>query len=339
MGIGRQAAIHAGIPHHVPAYSLNMVCGSGMKAAMDACAHIKAGEARVVVAAGTENMSQIPFALPASVREGVRPGNLELVDLLISDGLTDAFHHYHMGITAENIATTLGITREQQDKFALMSQTRAAAAYEQGRFEEEMVPVAVAGRKGMNIIDQDEYPKADTALSALSRLKPAFCENGTVTAGNASGLNDGASALLIASEEAVEQYRLTPLAEIASYFQSGVAPEIMGLGPVEATMGALQRAGLRLDEIDICECNEAFAAQTLGVIRELSRNTGMSSETLLARTNINGGAIALGHPLGASGNRIIVSLLYEMRRRGARHGLATLCIGGGMGTAIILKNV
>ncbi|ATF95525.1 Acetyl-CoA acetyltransferase [Cedecea neteri] len=339
MGIGRQVAVQAGIPHHVPAYSLNMVCGSGMKAVMEGCAHIKAGESRVVVAAGTENMSRIPFALDAQVRGGVRPGNVELQDLLISDGLTDAFHQYHMGLTAENIAVKLGISREQQDQFAFLSQFKAAAALEQGRFKKEIIPVEVSGRHGVSRIDQDEYPKPDTTLSKLSRLTPAFCAKGTVTAGNASGLNDGASALLIASEEAVEQYRLEPMAEILSYAQAGVDPEIMGLGPVQATLRALAGARLRLDEIDICECNEAFAAQTLGVLQELSRETGVSFDTLLARTNPNGGAIALGHPLGASGNRIVVSLLYEMRRCGARHGLATLCIGGGMGTAIILKSL
>lgn len=339
MGLGRQVALRAGIPDSVPAYTLNMVCGSGMKAIMDACAHIKSGDASIVVAAGTESMSQIPYALPGNARWGTKPGHLELRDLLVSDGLTDAFHHDHMGLTAENVAKKLGITRAQQDEFALLSQTRAAAAQEHGRFEVEIAPVDFKIRQGRQTLTQDEYLKPDTTLERLSQLKPAFSPEGTVTAGNASGLNDGASALMIASEAAVREHRLTPLAEIISYYQAGITPELMGLGPVAASQGAMARAGLHLNDIDLFECNEAFAAQALGVIHELCRESGVPVETFLERTNVNGGAIALGHPLGASGNRIVVSMLYEMRRRNARHGLATLCIGGGMGTAVILKNV
>ncbi|NDO82196.1 acetyl-CoA acetyltransferase [Citrobacter sp. NCU1] len=339
MGVGRQVALAAGIPDRVPAYTLNMVCGSGMKAVMDACAHIKAGDAEVVIAAGTESMSQIPFTVPADIRCGIRPGHLELRDLLISDGLTDAFNRYHMGFTAENIARRLEISREEQDRFALASQRKAVAAVSQGRFVDEIVPVEVKSRSGLLTVAQDEHPRDGVTIEKLAALSPAFTDRGTVTAGNASGLNDGASAILVVSEAAVEKYHLQPLVEIESYHQVGVAPDVMGLGPVGACLGALGKAGLLIDNIDLCECNEAFAAQALGVIQEIARLTRTPAEALLARTNVNGGAIALGHPLGASGNRILVTLLYEMRRRGAGRGLATLCIGGGMGTAVILKNM
>lgn len=339
MGIGRQVALAAGIPDEIPAYTLNMVCGSGMKTVMDACAHIKAGDAEIVIAVGTESMSQIPFAVPADVRRGVRPGNLEMRDLLICDGLTDAFHRYHMGFTAENIAQQLEISREEQDLFALASQRKALAAISHGLFVDEIVPVEVNTRDGLLTVMQDEPPRDSVTIETLSALSPAFTESGTVTAGNASGLSDGASAILIASEAAVDKYHLQPLMEIESYHQAGIAPDLMGLGPVAASLGALEKAGLSIDNIDLCECNEAFAAQTLGVIREIARNTRTTETALLARTNVNGGAIALGHPLGASGNRILVTLLYEMRWRGAGRGLATLCIGGGMGTSVILKNV
>lgn len=339
MGIGRQVALQSGISVQTPAYTLNMVCGSGMKAIMDACAHIKCGDASMVIAAGTENMSQIPFALSGSIRCGLRTGHTELLDLLVNDGLTDAFHHSHMGITAENIAKKLGITRAQQDEFAVLSQMKAALAQERGCFDVETAPVEVVSHKETTLVAKDEYTRPDTTFEKLARLHPAFSAIGTVTAGNASGLNDGASAVIVASEEAVRQHHLVPLAEIVSYHQAGIEPELMGLGPVAATNGALTKAGLQLSDVDLCECNEAFAAQALGVIHELCREHGMPVSTLMERTNVNGGAIALGHPLGASGNRIVVSLLYEMRRRKVPYGLATLCIGGGMGTAIILKNV
>ncbi|UXI03799.1 acetyl-CoA C-acetyltransferase [Photobacterium sp. TY1-4] len=340
MGPGRQAALYAGIPQEVPAYTLNMVCGSGMKTVMDAAAHIKAGDADLVVAAGAENMSQIPFCVPASIRDGQKMGGLELADLLINDGLTDVFNNYHMGVTAENVVAKVGLTREQQDNFALASQQKAVAAIEQGKFAEEIVPVEVTVRRKTAVVDTDEYPKADASIEGLASLRPAFKkEGGSVTAGNASGINDGASAIIVASETAVQKYGLTPLAEIESYAQAGVAPEVMGLGPVPAVTKALDKAGLSIGDIGLFEFNEAFAGQALGVLHELAGELDTQVEDLAERSNVNGGAIALGHPLGASGNRIIVSLLHEMRRRGTKYGLATLCVGGGMGTAIVLKNV
>ncbi|MBD8514170.1 acetyl-CoA C-acetyltransferase [Photobacterium sp. CAU 1568] len=339
MGPGRQAAIFAGIPDQVPAYSLNMVCGSGMKAVMDAAAHIKAGDAELVVAAGAENMSQIPFTVPASIRDGQKMGNMQLTDLLINDGLTDVFNQYHMGVTAENVVEKVGLTREQQDNFALASQQKAVVAIEQGKFAEEIVSVEVKVRRETKTVDTDEYPKADATLEGLQKLRPAFKPEGSVTAGNASGINDGASAIIVASAAAVEKYGLTPLAEIESYAQAGVAPEVMGLGPVPAVMKALEKADLNIDSVGLFEFNEAFAGQALGVLHELADNLNTKVEDLAERSNVNGGAIALGHPLGASGNRIIVSLLHEMRRRGTEYGLATLCVGGGMGTAIVLKSV
>ncbi|AJR05602.1 acetyl-CoA C-acetyltransferase [Photobacterium gaetbulicola] len=340
MGPGRQAAIYAGVPQEVPAYSLNMVCGSGMKAVMDAAAHIKAGDAELVVAAGAENMSQIPFCAPATIRDGQKMGSLSLDDLLISDGLTDVFNKYHMGVTAENVVAKVGLTREQQDNFALASQQKAVAAIEQGKFAGEIAPVEVTIRRKTSVVDTDEYPKADASIEGLAKLRPAFKkEGGSVTAGNASGINDGASAIIVASEAAVEKYGLTPLAEIESYAQAGIAPEVMGLGPVPAVIKALDKAELNIADVGLFEFNEAFAGQALGVLHELADELGSQVEDLAERSNVNGGAIALGHPLGASGNRIIVSLLHEMRRRGTEHGLATLCVGGGMGTAIVLKSV
>ncbi|MGF1689006.1 acetyl-CoA C-acetyltransferase [Photobacterium japonica] len=340
MGPGRQAAIYAGIPQEVPAYSLNMVCGSGMKAVMDAAAHIKAGDADLVVAAGAENMSQIPFCASSAIRDGQKMGNLELTDLLVADGLTDVFNNYHMGVTAENVVEKVGLTREQQDNFALASQQKAVAAIEQGKFAEEIAPVEVTVRRQTSVVDTDEYPKADASIEGLAKLRPAFKrEGGSVTAGNASGINDGASAIIVASEAAVAKYGLTPLAEVESYAQAGVAPEIMGLGPVPAVVKALDKANLSLDSVGLFEFNEAFAGQALGVLHELADELNVKVEDLAERSNVNGGAIALGHPLGASGNRILVSLLHEMRRRGTEHGLATLCVGGGMGTAVVLKRV
>ena len=340
MGPGRQAAIYAGVPQEVPAYSLNMVCGSGMKAVMDAAAHIKAGDAELVVAAGAENMSQIPFCAPATIRDGQKMGSLSLDDLLISDGLTDVFNKYHMGVTAENVVAKVGLTREQQDNFALASQQKAVAAIEQGKFAGEIAPVEVTVRRKTSVVDTDEYPKADASIEGLAKLRPAFKkEGGSVTAGNASGINDGASAIIVASEAAVEKYGLTPLAEIESYAQAGIAPEVMGLGPVPAVVKALDKAELNIADVGLFEFNEAFAGQALGVLHELADELGSQVEDLAERSNVNGGAIALGHPLGASGNRIIVSLLHEMRRRGTEHGLATLCVGGGMGTAVVLKSV
>lgn len=339
MGPGRQAALYAGVPNEVPAYSLNMVCGSGMKTVMDAAAHIKAGDADLVVAAGAESMSQIPFCVSSKVRDGQKMGNLEMTDLLIADGLTDVFNNYHMGVTAENVVAKVGLTREQQDNFALASQQRAVAAIEQGTFKDEIAPVEVTVRRKTSVVDTDEYPKADASIEGLAKLRPAFNKEGSVTAGNASGINDGGSAVIVASEAAVKKYGLTPLAEIQSYAQAGVAPEVMGLGPVPAVMKALEKANLSVDQVGLFEFNEAFAGQALGVLHKLADELNVQVEDIAERSNVNGGAIALGHPLGASGNRIIVSLLHEMRRRNTEYGLATLCVGGGMGTAIVLKSV
>ncbi len=340
MGIGRQASLAAGIPVGVPAYSLNMVCGSGMKTLMDACAHIKAGDADVVVAAGCENMSQIPFVVKGDLRNGHKMGDMALSDLLINDGLTDAFNKYHMGVTAENVVAQENISREQQDALAAASQAKAVAAIEAGHFKAEIVPVEVTTRKETLTVDTDEYPKAGTTTEGLAKLRPAFKrDGGSVTAGNASGINDGGSAIIVASKAAVEKYGLTPLAEVVSYGQGGINPEIMGLGPVPAIEQALARAGLTLAQMERLELNEAFAGQALGVVSQLSVKHDVAEQALLEKTNINGGAIALGHPLGASGNRILVTLLYELQRSNSSLGLASLCVGGGMGTAVVLKRV
>ena len=339
MGIGRQAAMAAGIPAGVPAYSLNMVCGSGMKTLMDACAHIKAGDADIVVAAGCENMSQIPFIAKGDLRNGHKMGDMALSDLLINDGLTDVFNKYHMGVTAENVVAQEGITRDEQDALAVASQAKAIAAIKAGNFKDEIVAVEVKGRKETITVDTDEYPKDGTTVESLARLRPAFKADGSVTAGNASGINDGGSAIIVASKSAVEKYGLTPLAEVVGYGQGGIDPSIMGLGPVPAIKQALSRANLSLAQMERLELNEAFAGQALGVVRQLSNQHDIAEQTLLEKTNVNGGAIALGHPLGASGNRILVTLLYELQRSQTELGLASLCVGGGMGTAVILKRV
>jgi acetyl-CoA C-acetyltransferase len=339
MGVGRQAAIYAGIPNEVPAYSLNMVCGSGMKTVMDAVSHIRSGDAQVVVAAGVEVMSQIPFTVPSGIRDGHKMGNLNLTDLLINDGLTDVYNQYHMGVTAENVAKEVGLSREQQDEYALASQLKAVSAIEAGKFKDEIVSVDVKKRRETIVFDTDEYPKPEATLSGLAKLRPAFDREGTVTAGNASGINDGASAIIVASESAVKQYGLTPIAEIVSYAQSGLAPEVMGLGPVEAVTKALAKAELKTDDIDVYELNEAFAAQALGVIHQLADKHQVSVSSILDKANPNGGAIALGHPLGASGNRILVSLIHELNRGQGQFGVASLCVGGGMGTAVVIKSI
>ncbi|MDR9827993.1 acetyl-CoA C-acetyltransferase [Vibrio sp. FNV 38] len=339
MGVGRQASLYADIPDTVPAYSLNMVCGSGMKTVMDGVSHIRSGDARVVVAAGVEVMSQIPFTLPANIRNGNKMGDLSAKDLLISDGLTDVYNQYHMGVTAENIAKQLGLTREQQDQFALASQQKAVAAIEAGRFDDEITPVEVKQRRETVTFYTDEYPKTNATLEGLAKLRPAFDRDGTVTAGNASGINDGASAIILASESAVAEYKLQPLAEVAAYAQSGLDPKIMGLGPVESVTKALVKAELSINDIDVFELNEAFAAQALGVIHQLADVHRVSPDSIKAKTNANGGAIALGHPLGASGNRILVTLVHELNKQDGQYGVASLCVGGGMGTAVIVKAV
>lgn len=336
-GVSRQIAIKGGIPQEVPAYGINMICGSGMKAVLNAVTAIQSGFAQLELAGGAESMSGAGYVLPGGVRNGHRMGPVNAIDHMVHDGLTDAFEGYHMGITAENIAEKYGISREEQDEFALESQRRAIAAIDGGKFKDEIVPVEYKVKKEVRVFDTDEFPNRTTSSEKLAKLRPAFKKEGTVTAGNASGINDGASFVLVASEEAVKKYGLTPLCEVVSIGQGGVDPAIMGMGPVPAIRMALKNADLKLQDIDVIELNEAFAAQSLGVIRELISEHGVTREWISEHTNLNGGAIALGHPIGASGNRIIVSLIYELLHSEAKLGLASLCIGGGMGTAIILR--
>ncbi|MEJ8319983.1 acetyl-CoA C-acetyltransferase [Pseudomonas oryzihabitans] len=325
----RQAAVKAGLPHEVPALTLNKVCGSGLKAVQLAVQAIRCGDAEIVIAGGMENMSLAPYVLP-KVRSGLRLGHAELVDSMISDGLWDAFNDYHMGQTAENLVQQYQISREAQDAFAARSQQRAAAAVESGRFREEITPVAIPQRKGEPLLfDTDEGIRADTTAEGLARLRPAFAKDGSVTAGNASSLNDGAAAVLVMSATRAAALGLTPLAHIAAYASAGVDPAIMGIGPVSATRKTLEKAGWQLADLDLIEANEAFAAQALAVGQEL----GWDDE----KVNVNGGAIALGHPIGASGCRVLVTLLHELRRREGRRGLATLCIGGGQGVALAVE--
>ncbi len=338
MGPGRQVSVYAGVPVEKPGYTVNMLCGSGMKALMIGALDIMAGEAEIVLAGGIENMSMAPYLLPKA-RFGYRLGNGEIIDHMVFDGLTDVFNMYHMGVTAENLVEKYGISREEQDLFAYKSQMKAKKAIENGKFKDEIAPVVIKDKKGEKIFDTDEHPRFDTTLETLSKLKPAFKPNGTITAGNASGINDGASMTVLASEDAVKKYGLKPLAEIVAFAQHGVDPSIMGIGPVGAISKALQKAKMKLNEIDLMELNEAFAAQSLAVLRDLKKEHGITDEWIEERVNVNGGAIALGHPIGASGNRIIVTLLYEMKKRHAKLGLASLCIGGGMGTAVIIRNI
>jgi acetyl-CoA C-acetyltransferase len=339
-GVARQAAVKAGIPHSVPAYGLNMICGSGMKSIINAAQNIRSGDAHLILAGGTENMSNSGFVVPGgTMRNGQKMGDFKVIDHMVCDGLTDAFADYHMGITAENIAEKYHISREMQDAFSYRSQQKAIAAIDGGKFKDEIVAVEIVSKKETLRFDTDEYPNRTTTPEKLAQLKPAFKKDGTVTAGNASGLNDGASFVLLASEEAVNKYHLTPLAELIATGQGGVDPAIMGMGPVPAIASALQKAQLKLSDMQLIELNEAFAAQSIGVMQQLCADHGISSEWLSETTNVNGGAIALGHPIGASGNRIVVTLVHEMLRRQASLGLASLCIGGGMGTAVILKTL
>lgn len=337
-GIGRQSAILAGVPQEVPGYSINMICGSGLKSIYLAYCEIKSGQSNLIIAGGVESMSQAGFVLPASVRTGFKMGDIKLIDHMVADGLTDAYHGYHMGITAENIVAKYGITREEQDEFAMNSQLKAIAAVDAGRFDDEIVPVPVKIKKQEVMFARDEHPNRKSTPEVLAKLKPAFKKDGgSVTAGNASGLNDGASAALLASEEMVAKYNFKPMAEVYAVGQGGVDPAIMGMGPVPGIRDVLKKAGLKLTDIELFELNEAFAAQSLGVIKELCSEHGVTKEWMLERTNVNGGAIALGHPIGASGNRILTTLVYEMEKRDLTYGLATLCIGGGMSVAVILK--
>lgn len=327
--VARQIAVHAGIPNEVPSFTVNKVCGSGLKTVQLAAQAIAAGDADVIIAGGAESMSQSAYIIP-NARFGLRMGNGQVVDTMISDGLTDAFNHYHMGITAENVAEKYGFSREAQDELALSSQQKAEAAIKAGRFKDEIVPVIISKRKGdPDVVDTDEYPKFGSTIEKLASLKPAFKKDGTVTAGNASGINDGAAILILMSREKADKLGLKPLVRITSAASAGVAPEIMGTGPIPASRKALEKAGLTVNDIDLFEANEAFAAQALSVKQELN----IPSEKL----NINGGAIALGHPIGASGARVLISLIYEMKRSNAKHGLTTLCIGGGQGIAMIVS--
>ncbi|MCB2846738.1 acetyl-CoA acetyltransferase [Streptococcus dysgalactiae subsp. dysgalactiae] len=329
--VARQVAVHSGIPEDKTAFTLDMVCGSGLKAIQLAAQSIMLGDADIVIAGGVENMSQAAY-VSTQHRFGQRLGNSQLIDTLVHDGLTDAFNNYHMGITAENIAQKYGISREEQDQFALESQEKAAKALENHRFADEIVPVSVPQRrKDPLIVTTDEYPKLDTTLEKLQQLRPAFLpKEGTVTAGNASGINDGAALLMLMTEEKALELGLTPLVTIESYASAGVAPELMGTGPIPATQKVLKKAGLTISDLDLVESNEAFAAQSLAVLKDLKLNPEI--------VNVNGGAIALGHPIGASGARILVTLIHEMKKRQVTRGLATLCIGGGQGTAVIVKN-
>ena len=328
--VARQASLKAGIPIEVPAYTVGMVCGSGMKSVIEAARTILAGDAEVIVCGGTENMSAAPYAIPTA-RYGARMGNTKMVDTMVNDGLTDAFNNYHMGITAENVCDQWNITREELDEFAVGSQTKAAAAQAAGRFDDEIVAVPVKVKKEIVPFAKDEYIKASTTLEGIAKLRPAFKpDGGRVTAANASGINDGAAAIVLASGEAVAKLGLKPMAKLVGWGQGGVDPTIMGVGPVPASRNAMAKAGVTIEDIDLVEANEAFAAQSIAVARDLKFD--------MSKVNVNGGAIALGHPVGASGARIIVSLLHEMQKRPeAKRGLATLCIGGGMGTATIFE--
>ncbi|MCO5384960.1 acetyl-CoA C-acetyltransferase [Desulfosporosinus sp.] len=325
----RQASIKAGIPQEVPSWTLNKVCGSGLKTIVCAAQTIMVGDADIVVAGGMESMSLAPYVLPKA-RTGYRMGNDTIVDSMINDGLTDAFDKIHMGFTAENIAEQFSISREEQDRYSVSSQNRCEAATKAGKFEEEIVPVSIPQRKGDPVVvSQDEFPRFGATYEAVAKLRPAFKKDGTVTAANASGINDGAAALVIMAKEKAEELGITPLATIKSWASAGVDPKIMGTGPIPASRKALEKAGLKIEDIDLVEANEAFASQTLRVAQELKLD--------MAKTNVNGGAIALGHPVGASGTRILVSLLHEMKRSNAHLGLATLCIGGGQGIALVVE--
>ncbi|ABK62550.1 MULTISPECIES: acetyl-CoA C-acetyltransferase [Clostridium] len=328
---GRQAAVKAGIPVEIPAFTLNKVCGSGLRAVSLAAQMIKAGDADIVVAGGMENMSAAPYVVPGA-RWGQRMFDGKIVDAMVKDGLWESFNNYHMGMTAENIAAKWNISREDQDQFALASQNKAEKAIKSGRFKDEIVPVVIKTKKGEVVFDTDEHPRFGADIEGLRKLKPAFKKDGgTVTAGNASGINDGAAALVVMSEEKANELGIKPLAKIVSYGSKGLDPAYMGYGPVGATKVALERANLEVKDLDLIEANEAFASQSLAVARDLGFNMDI--------VNVNGGAIALGHPVGCSGARILVTLLYEMEKRDAKKGLATLCIGGGMGTAMIVERM
>ncbi len=323
----RQAAVNAGIPVERTAFGINQLCGSGLRAVALAAQQIATGDAAIVVAGGQESMTQAPHC--ANLRAGTKMGGLELVDTMLKDGLWDAFHGYHMGNTAENVAQKYQLTRQEQDEFAYHSQRKAGEAIKAGRFRDEIAPVTVKTRKGEVVVSEDEYPKPDTTVEVLAKLRPAFAKDGTVTAGNASGINDGAAALVVMSGAEAARRGISPMARIVSWATAGVDPAIMGTGPIPASRKALAKAGWKIEDLDLIEANEAFAAQACAVNKDLGWDT--------AKVNVNGGAIALGHPIGASGARVLTTLLFEMQRRGAKKGLATLCIGGGMGVAMCVE--
>jgi acetyl-CoA C-acetyltransferase len=323
----RQAAMAAGIPAERTAFGINQLCGSGLRAVALAAQQIATGDATIVVAGGQESMTQSPHC--ANLRAGQKMGSLEFIDTMLKDGLWDAFHGYHMGNTAENVAQKFQLTREEQDRFAAESQRKAGEAMKAGRFRDEIAPVTVKGRKGDVVVENDEYPKPETTFDVLQKLRPAFAKDGTVTAGNASGINDGAAAAVVMSAAEAAKRGIAPLARIVSWATAGVDPAIMGTGPIPASRKALKKAGWSLDSLDLIEANEAFAAQACAVNKDLGWDP--------SKVNVNGGAIALGHPIGASGARVLTTLLYEMQRRGAKRGLATLCIGGGMGVAMCVE--
>lgn len=327
--VARQIAVHSGIPKEVPSFALNKLCGSGLKSVALAAQAIMVGDADVVIAGGTESMSNAAHVME-NARWGKRMGDMKVVDTMLKDGLVDAFNDYHMGITAENINDKYGFTREEQDKFAETSQNRAEEAVKSGRFKDEIIPVEVPQRRGdAVVVDTDEYPKFGMTYEKLQKLRPAFKKDGSVTAGNASGINDGAAAVIMMSKEKAEELGMNILVTLKAYASAGVSPEIMGCGPIPASQKVLKKAGLTIEDIDLIEANEAFAAQSLSVVRDLNLNTDI--------VNVNGGAIALGHPIGASGARILVTLVHEMMKRDSKKGLATLCIGGGMGIAVVVE--
>jgi acetyl-CoA C-acetyltransferase len=323
----RQASVNAGIPVEHTAFGINQLCGSGLRAVALAAQQIATGDARIVVAGGQESMTQAPHA--QQLRAGQKMGDLSLMDTMLRDGLMDAFHGYHMGNTAENVARAFQITRDEQDQFAFNSQRKAGEAMAAGRFADEITPVTVKGRKGDIVVSADEYPKPDTTLEILGKLRPAFAKDGSVTAGNASGINDGAAAVVVMTAAEAAKRGIAPLARIVSWATAGVDPSIMGTGPIPASRKALAKAGWKIDDLDLIEANEAFAAQAIAVNKDLGWDT--------SKVNVNGGAIALGHPIGASGARVLTTLLFEMQKRGAKKGLVTLCIGGGMGVAMCLE--
>lgn len=327
----RQIAVKAGVPETSPATTINILCGSGLRSVSLAAQMIMTGSSEIVLAGGTESMTNAPHILPQS-RNGFRMGNAQLIDSMIMDGLTDAFNDYHMGMTAENIAEQWHISREEQDEFALKSQLKCEAAQKAGKFRDEIVPVAIPQRKGEpEMFDTDEFPRHGLTIDQLAKLKPAFKKDGTVTAANASGINDGAAMLVLMSADKAKELGIKPLAKIKSFATVGLDPKIMGYGPVPATLKALSNAGMTVNDLDLVEANEAFASQSIAVVRDLKLNSEI--------VNVNGGAIALGHPIGASGARILTTLIYEMKKRNVKNGLATLCIGGGQGTAIIVENI